>query len=216
MAASKKTRKWKSLNAVEKAQAIQMWSMGLAGDLEELSQQFRCSPKTLERLFAKSGVKKGAEKDKIIEDMREKIRAQIAEQMKAEVGVWTERIRSTKEDNYKTFQLFNGMLKKGAVESFQTKQAYGLKNNDVKTILASLQALKIIREELWVIMGIADGEERGKDDLPELPIIELNAEQVRQIQSEQDSLTDTLEQGLSEFDTAASLPPDEQDDGAAP
>jgi hypothetical protein len=77
-------------------------------------------------------------------------------------------------------------IQKQLVTAQQKGQPFATVQNEIKTLKLAAEALATLREERFILLGIADGEKGGEDELPELGIHEMTADQILEMQQRQD------------------------------
>jgi transposase-like protein len=199
----------RSLTEAQKAEAIALYQSGEL-TLEQLSKRFNRTPRALSSMFAKAEVKKGEKRDEV----RAAVQQQVQQQMMGDVGVVAARIRETKESHYNAAKVIAGLIQKQLLNAQQKGQPFATVQNEIKTLKLAAEALATVRQERFVILGIADGEKDDNDDLPDLGVHEMTAEQILEMQQRQDE--SGLDMGDDDVMTVMPLPaPGEEDSDEA-
>ncbi len=168
--------KVKVLTPKQWAEAEALWESGQV-IYEDLVTKFGRSRSTFERHFKKRGLVKGAKAaatKKKVEEVLEKTAID-------EATVIAARIKETKEQHYTMAQ---GLAKLTWAEILQTKKdgaPVAVALNNLKALDAAMNVLKKAREERWAVLGLDRPDAVDPDELPELVISELSAEQIKEL-----------------------------------
>lgn len=176
---SKTKSKFKRLTNSQIAEATALWKSG-AATLKDLAQRFDKSEETFSRLFARLGVKKGEAAEEHSKSVAEKVEASIVD----DAGELAKRIRETKEEHFKMASGIRKLIWNEIVEARKNKVAISTTLGNLKALEKAAQALKITREEAYVLLGIADGED-DSDEVPDLQVKELTADEIKAIHQQQ-------------------------------
>jgi hypothetical protein len=171
----------KSLTEKQKAEIIALWESGEV-TLDDLSKRFHRTPRALSFMFAKAGAEKGSKRAQV----HAAVQQQVHQQLTGDAGVIAGRIRETKESHYNAAKVIAGLIQKQLLEAQQTKRPFATVQNEIKTLKLAAEALSTLREERFILLGIADGEKDEDDDLPELGIQEMTADQILEMQQRQE------------------------------
>jgi transposase-like protein len=171
----------RSLTEKQKAEAIALWQSGEV-TLTQLAARFGRTTRALSAMFDKAGVKKGEKSAEV----HAAVQQQVAQQIVGDAGLIAQKIRETKDSHYAAAKVIASLIQKQLVSAQQKGQPFATVQNEIKTLKLAAEALATLREERFVILGIADGEKEGDDDLPELPIHEMTADQILDMQRRQD------------------------------
>lgn len=182
---SNTSAKAKHLTAAESAEAISLWAAGNV-TLEQLSERYQKNRATFIRLFNKVGVAKGER----AEEQSKKIAKEIEKSAVDDAAKIAERIRETKDDSYKLARVIERLITGEIIEARTKKIPYSAKAGNIKTLVEAAKGLKITREERYAILGI--GQETDDEEIPDLNVNELTAEEIKLIQ--QASLEETKDE----------------------
>jgi hypothetical protein len=192
----------KSLTEKQKAEACALYQAGEL-TLDQLATRYGRTSRAMSAMFAKAGVKKGEKRAEVHAAVTQQVNQQIA----GDANVIAGKIRETKDSHYAAAKVIAGLIQKQLVSAQQKGQPFATVQNEIKTLKLAAEALATLREERFVILGIADGEKDDIDDLPDLGIHEMTADQILEMQQRQD------DSGLDMGDTseAMAIAPDGDD-----
>jgi hypothetical protein len=166
----------KRLTPSEWARATALWRAGEV-TLEELGKQFDRHPQSFAKYFGRRGIKKGDRAHlttKAVENAVERKAIKDAELIAA-------RIRETKEEHYK---MASGLAKLTWAEILKAKQdgvPLSAILNNIKTLDAASSVLRRTREDRYAVLGLDRADAVDEDDVPQLVISELTAEQIENL-----------------------------------
>lgn len=155
------------------AEATALWETG-ATTLAELSKKFDRHEQSFAQYFRRHGIKKGAKAAKIAQ----KVEAKVEEQHINDAAIIAARIRETKEEHYK---MAAGLAKLTWAEVLKAKQdgvPVGTAINNLKALESAMNVLKKAREERYSVLGLDRPDAIDENDVPELVISELTADQI--------------------------------------
>jgi uncharacterized protein YicC (UPF0701 family) len=161
------------LSAKEWRQACALWESGEA-TLPELARKFDRHPQSFSKYFKKHGVKKGAK----AASLKAKVEAKVQEQAVNDAAVIAARIKETKEEHYK---MASGLAKLTWAEVLKAKQdgvPVAAALNNLKALESAMNVLKKAREERYAVLGLDRADAVDENEVPELVIQELTAEQI--------------------------------------
>lgn len=171
----------KSLTEKQKAEACALYQAGEL-TLDQLATRYGRTSRAMSAMFAKAGVKKGEKRAEVHAAVTQQVNQQIA----GDANVIAGKIRETKDSHYAAAKVIAGLIQKQLVTAQQNGKPFATVQNEIKTLKLAAEALATLREERFVILGIADGEKEDVDDLPELGIQEMTAEQILEMQQRQE------------------------------
>ena len=171
----------KRLTERQKATAIALWESGEV-TLEEIAKRFGRTTRAMSYVFDKAGAEKGSKRAQV----HAEVTKQVNEQIVGDAGVMAAKIRETKDSHYAAAKVIAGLIQKQLVSAQQKAQPFATVQNEIKTLKLAAEALATLREERFILLGIADGEKGNEDELPELTIQEMTAEQILDMQRRQD------------------------------
>lgn len=164
-----------------------MWASGSV-TYADLIAKFGSCTATFERHFKRVGCVKGSN----AAATKERIVAKLESTAIAEATVLAARIHETKEQHY---TMVGNLAKLAWNEILQCKRD----NLPVSVAAANLKALnegmtifKKVREEKWAILGLDRPDAIDPDEIPELIISELTAEEVQQLRDRDHSELDDI------------------------
>lgn len=176
-----------------------LWKAGEA-TLAVLSIRFGVSVSTLARHL--KGMKKGSRASTISSAVAEAVEKTIVD----DSVILAARIRETKEDHYK---MATGISKLAWAEILNARAAgtpFSTAANNLKALDNAMTILKKAREERFAVLGLDRTDASDPNDIPELVIAELTAQQIEDM-GKADSLLDG-EDGL----VTGELPGEELED----
>ncbi|CAG9228805.1 hypothetical protein [Burkholderia vietnamiensis] len=171
----------KALTEKQRAELIALWRSGDA-TLEELGKRFNRTPRALSMMFAKEGVKKGEKRAEVHAAVQQK----VAEQIAGDATVIAGKIRETKDSHYAASKVIAQLIQNQLVKAQRDQVPFATVQAEIKTLKLAAEALSVCREERFIVLGIANGEKEEDDDLPELPIHEMTAAQILDMQQRQE------------------------------
>lgn len=196
----------KRLSERDWAQATALWESGEV-TLPELAKKYDRHEQSFVQYFRRRGIKKGSKREKIMA----KVEKKVEEQTLNDAAIIAARIKETKEEHYK---MASGLAKLTWAEILKAKQdgvPVGTAINNLKALESAMNVLKKAREERYSVLGLDRADSVDDNDVPELLISELTADQIevlrarsfREIDELADMPVDDLEQGSD----------DDEDDG---
>ncbi len=197
--------KKRNLTPKQWAEAEALWESGTV-IYEDLVKKFGCSISTFERHFKKHGNVKGSKAAAAKKKVEEKLAAAAVD----EATVIAARIRETKEAHYK---MADNLAKLAFGEILQAKrdnQPVSVALNNLKAIDAAMNVVKKAREERYAVLGLDRPDAVDPDELPELLITELTAEQIKELRDRDMTELDDIMQAQKPA-APASDDDDEQD-----
>lgn len=170
--APKKQRN-KKLSERDWAQATALWESGEV-TLPELAKKFDRHEQSFVQYFRRRGIKKGSKREKIMK----KVEAQVEKQALSDAAIIAARIKETKEEHYK---MASGLAKLTWAEILKAKQdgvPVGTAINNLKALESAMNVLKKAREERYSVLGLDRPDALDDNEVPELLISELTADQI--------------------------------------
>lgn len=193
------------LTAKERREAAALWEAGEI-TLEELGRRFDRHPQTFNKYFAKNGIKKGSKADKLKAKVEERVQQDAAN----DAAIIAARIKETKEEHYK---MASGLAKLTWAELLKAKKdgvPVGAVLNNLKALDSAMSTLKKAREERYAVLGLDRPDAIDENDVPELVIQELTAEQIAQLRERNFQEMHDVEEELEGLEMP---PPEDSDDG---
>lgn len=178
-----------------KHQWAQIEALWMAGDvtIKELVARFGKHPDTFVAHFRKYGIKKGSRNAEIKKAAEEATKAKARD----DALILSERIKRTKEDHYKMSEAIGKLVFNEVLKAKQNGKEFRSIQSDVRALLTAAEALKKVREERWVTLGL-DKDAVDEDTLPELVMSTMTPEQVEALRNAQKE--DEAEMGLNDED----------------
>lgn len=199
----KTIRSSKRMTPAQWAEAESLWESGQV-TLADLAKKFNKAEETFSRYFKGKGLKKGAKAAEHAEKVKEKVADAIAD----DATVLAQRIRETKEEHYQMARAI-GKLTWREVLKAQSGGSIAESTPEFKSLKEAMTVLKLVREERWAVLGLDNPDTENDANLPELVIQELTAEQIEEMQREQEA--DLGLQSLN-IDEGSAISDDEGDD----
>jgi hypothetical protein len=195
----------RSLSEKQKAEACALYAAGEL-TIEQLAERYKRTPRAMSAMFAKAGVKKGDKRAEVQAAVTQQVNQQIA----GDAGVIAGKIKETKDSHYAAAKVIAGLIQKQLVTAQQNGKGFAIVQNEIKTLKLAAEALATLRAERFVILGIADGEKDDNDELPDLGVHEMTAEQIAEMQARQDD--GGLDMSADEEAMAMAIAPPGNDD----
>lgn len=170
------------------AEAEALWESGEI-TLAQLMKRFNKTTKTFTDRFEKRGIKKGSSA-KAHSDM---VKAEVTKASVEEATVIAARIKETKEEHYK---MASGLAKLTWSEILKAKQdgvPVGVALTNLKALDTAMTVLKKAREERYAVLGLDRTDAVDENEVPELVISELTAEQIETLQARSFNEVDELD-----------------------
>lgn len=166
----------RQLTTKEWAAAEELWAQGnvtLAG----LNKMYGAHPDTFNRHFKKKGIDKGESAAEHATQVKEEVKKNVVD----DASVLASRIRETKEDHYKMATALGKLTWREVARIQEKKAEIATALPNLKALDAAMNVLKKVREERWVVLGLDNPDTLSDDDIPELVISELTADQIAEI-----------------------------------
>lgn len=165
----------------EWAEAEALWESGNI-TLSELSKRFGRAEETFSRHFASHGIKKGSKQAQSAEMVKEEVSKNIIDEAK----VLSTRIRESKEEHYKMTTVITKLVMNEVLSAQKSGMPLEAKSNNIKALKDAMSVVKMAREERWAILGLDDPNTLNEDELPELMISEMTAQQIEEMHRRQE------------------------------
>lgn len=169
---TKKARK-PNLTQKEWTEAKTLWESGEV-TLTELSKKFDRHEQSFVRYFQRHKIKKGTNRAK----HQKRVEKEVEKAAMNDAAIIAARIKETKEEHYK---MASGLAKLTWAEVLKTKQdgvPVSTALNNLKALDTAMTVLKKAREERYSVLGLDRPDAIDENDIPELVISELTAEQI--------------------------------------
>jgi hypothetical protein len=171
----------KSLTEKQKAEACALWKSGDI-TLEGLAKRFGRTTRGISFMLATAGAEKGSERAAVHKAVTDKVNKELA----GNATVIAAQIRETKDSHYNAAKVIAGLIQRQLVNCQTNGTPFLTVQNEIKTLKLAAEALATLRAERFAILGIANGEPDDSEELPELGIHEMTAEQIALMQSQQE------------------------------
>lgn len=173
---SQRTRA-KNLRPHEKAEIIAIGRSKLAS-AEEVAERFGIHRKTVYRYWKEARVG-----DKEMDaEMQRKAAEAVVKEVVNEAALRAQKVKESRESKYKLGVFIQKLVQKTLVEAVTAKKDIGSLSNVMKTLQMAAIAAKHSSDEQFTALGVDPLKVDASDDLPELPIVELTDEQIREMQ----------------------------------
>lgn len=142
--------------------------------IADLAKKFKRHEQSILQYFRRHGIKKGSKREKFAK----KVEAVIEKQAVNDATIIAARIKETKEEHYK---MASGLAKLTWAEVLKAKQdgvPVSTALNNLKALDTAMTVLKKAREERYSVLGLDRPDSIDENDIPELVISELTAEQI--------------------------------------
>jgi len=170
------------------AEAEALWESGEI-TLPQLMKRFGKTSKTFTDHFEKRGIKKGAG----AKEHAEKVKEEVTKASVEDATIIAARIKETKEEHYK---MASGLAKLTWTEILKAKQdgvPVGVALTNLKALDTAMTVLKKAREERYAVLGLDRTDSVDENEVPELVISELTAEQIESLQARSFNEIDELD-----------------------
>ena len=157
------------------AEATALWELGDV-TLQDLSEKFGPAPETFSRKFKKLGVKRGSK----AKEHAKEIKKAVQEASVDETAVRATRAKKTKDDHYKWSEVISKAAMGEYLKAMQEGRAVSTTLPNLKALDKIMDILKKARDERWIVLGL-DKDDVGIEDLPDLIIRELTADQIAEL-----------------------------------
>lgn len=158
------------------AEAEALWESGTV-IYDDLVKKFGRSISTFERHFKKKGVIKGAK----VAVAKKKVEEKLASVAVDDATVTAMRIRETKEEHYKYAALLAKLAWNEILQTKKDSNPVSVAVNNLKALDVAMNVLTKSRTERWAVLGLDRADAIDPDELPELIISELTAEQIQEL-----------------------------------
>jgi hypothetical protein len=156
------------------AEIAEYWETGQY-TLKELSARYKISPESISQKMKKMGKVKGARAGEISKEITNVVRQEAV----IPARVVAERLRDTREQHYEwSSNLTRMMMHQIAVTVVKDKKPISAIADDIRAYERALNALKVGREERFAALGVREDDSSQTQELQELPIREMTAEEV--------------------------------------
>ncbi|CCG43280.1 helix-turn-helix domain-containing protein [Magnetospirillum molischianum] len=201
---SEERRVPKKLTPEQWAEAQTLWEIGNL-TLDELAEKFGVDRSTMYRRFKTAGVERGAKAGQVAEKVQQQILDETAAAAAEEALKLAARKKATKEDCYAWIEQIQKATMAEIVKAARDKTPFGVIKGNLQALEKAMNVIASGRRERFELLGL-DREEMAPDDLPDLLIRELTADEIHQLQSsdeddfdEMDELPDVVFEEIEEL-----------------
>lgn len=166
------------LSEREWAEATALWEQG-AVTYGQLAEKYDRHEQSFAQYFRRRGIKKGSARAKTMA----KVESAVEKQLVNDAAIIAARIKETKEEHYK---MASGLAKLTWAEVLKAKQdgvPVGSAINNLKALESAMNVLKKAREERYAVLGLDRPDSVDENDVPELVISELTADQIEALRA---------------------------------
>lgn len=166
------------LSEREWAEATALWEQG-AVTYGQLAEKYKRHEQSFVQYFRRRGIKKGSARAKTMA----KVESVVEKQLVNDAAIIAARIKETKEEHYK---MASGLAKLTWAEVLKAKQdgvPVGTAINNLKALESAMNVLKKAREERYSVLGLDRPDAVDENDVPELVISELTADQIEALRA---------------------------------
>lgn len=201
MTAAAKTTK-NRLTVKQWAEAEALWESGTV-TYEDLMNKFGLAQSSFERHFKKKGIVKGAKAAAIKAKVDEKLAVAAID----EATIIAARIKETKEQHYTMSANLSKLAYSEILQAKKDGQPVAVAMNNLKALDKAMDVLAKARTERYAILGLDRPDAIDPDEMPELVISELTAEQIEEMRKRDEADLDALPAGANQN----VVQPDEED-----
>lgn len=144
---------------------------------EVIGAKFGLSKQSVAGHCKHKGIKKGSKKAVL----KKHVEAALATAAVNEATVLAARITETKEEHYKMASAIGRLTWNEILQAKKDGKPVGIALNNLKALDAAMTILKKAREERYAVLGLDKPDAIDPDEVPELVISELTAEEVQQL-----------------------------------
>ncbi|UUZ75513.1 hypothetical protein LP414_27745 [Polaromonas sp. P1(28)-13] len=152
------------------------WKSGTVTYLD-LAKKYGRGVSTFERHFKKKKVVKGSDAEKI----RAKVEEALEKAVITDATVQAARIKETKEEHYKMASAIARLTWNEILAAKKDSKPVAIALSNLKALDATMTILKKSREERYSVLGLDRPDAIDPDQVPELIISELTAEEVQEL-----------------------------------
>lgn len=162
----------------EKAEVVALWEAGEV-TLADLATRFGRDSATISKVLSDAKAVKG----RVAASVIEKARAKVEEDSVSDAAILAQRIKETKDEHYKASRRIAMMVTLEVMNASKPGADLANRQGTLKALETAAKALKTVREERFAVLGILNGEEVNVEDLPDLVVQELSADDVAMLRS---------------------------------
>ncbi len=169
-----KPRRYPTMKEWAKAEAL--WATGDV-TLEELAGIVGVSMTSISLHMKKKGITKGER----AKDISKKVAERVAEDAIADVALHTQRIRETKDEHYRMAQRIAALTWNEIVTAKQSRTPFAAITPNLKSLETAMNILQKAQSSRWTVLGLDRPDMVDADQIPELVISELTADEIQQL-----------------------------------
>jgi hypothetical protein len=193
------------LTPAQWAEAEAQWAAGTV-TYDDLVAKYGCAMSTFERHFKKHHIVKGSAAAATRKAVEDRLVAASVD----EATILAARIKETKEQHYVMSSNLGKLIWNELLEAKKAGNPVSSVINNLKALDLAATGLKKVREERWAVLGLDRPDAVDPDEVPELQITELTADQIQALRDrDHDEMDDVAPQKDDDGDDGD--PPDEED-----
>ena len=173
--------------------------------IEDLAKKFDRHPQSFIKRFKRDGIVKGSKSAAL----KAKVEEKVKEEAVNDAAIIAGRIKETKEEHYKMASALAKLTWAEVLKAKQDGVPVGAALNNLKALDTAMAVLKKAREERYAVLGLDRPDAIDENDVPELVIQELTAEQIAALRER--NFNDIVE--VDEELEGLELPKPDSDDG---
>jgi hypothetical protein len=195
------------LTPAQWAEVEAQWAAGTV-TYEDLVAKYGCAMSTFERHFKKHHIAKGA----AVAATRKAVEDKLVAASIDEATILAARIKETKEQHYTMASNLGKLIWKELLDAKAAGSPMASVINNLKALDLAAAGLKKVREERWAVLGLDRPDAVDPDEVPELQITELTADQIQALRDRDHNEMDDV--GTAQ--NASQSAPDDEDEGDLP
>lgn len=160
------------------AEAEALWALGEA-TRDEIAKKLDVTPTAVSLHMKKVGVKRGSK----AEEHRRRIAEQVTDAATGDAAIYAQRIKETKDDHYMMSRTLARMTWEELANCKKTGSPLSVATSNLKAIESAMAIISKARQERWAILGLDRPDAVDTNELPELVIEELTAEQIEDLRN---------------------------------
>ena len=168
--------------SAEWAEICALWELGDT-TLVELGEKFNMNPEYLCRKLKAAGVNKGAKAGQVISKVKDQLVEAASDAAAEEALKIAAKKKATKEDCYGWIESLQKLTMQKVVSSIKKQEPLSMIKGDIQTLEKAMTIIAVGRKERFDLLGL-NGDEVDPNDLPELIIRELTADEIHSLQNQ--------------------------------
>lgn len=177
------------------------WANGTYASIQALEDEFDVPAAIIYNHLTTKKIKKGQD----IAAYNKVVIAELEKKAKADAKLVADRIKDTREWHYVASQGIAKMAWMELAEARQKKLPYGTAQNNLGALEKAMKVLKMAREERFAVLGLNDSAEDQEDEVPELKITELSADQIEEMRN-RNALPEETDEAIISLDDGIEAP----------